>query len=255
MCIQFKDDMNKKRFWFLFLVLGIYLITISFPIYLLTNDIYVRAIVMLSLRSAYLVFIILFSIFAKLIKGYNGSNRLKNILLLLPVFVVAFMDLFYWGVISHSTFSVSGGLLLGLKIATIIVTVLEEELLFRLVVQKNLMIGHKIIRILISASIFAFAHIFTILFGGFPTIYPIELLQLIVLFVIGIILGFLYEYTNNIFVPISFNLIYSFCTDLLFHNSFFEASYKYYITICSFLLFGVAYLHIFYFLMLKKENR
>ena len=221
----------------------------------MTNDIYVRAIVMLSLRFAYLVFIILFSIFTKLARRYNGSTNIKNVFLLIPLFAVAFMDLFYWGVISRSSFSVSWDALVGLKIATIIVTVLEEEVLFRLVVQKNIMLGHKIIRILVSASIFAVAHIFTILFDGYPSIYPVELLQLIVLFGIGMFLGFLYEYTNNLLVPISFNLIYSFCTDLLFHNSFHGVSYKYYITIGSFLLFGAAYLLIFYFLMLKKENR
>lgn len=247
--------MNKKRFWFLFLVLSVYIIVIAFPIYLITNDIYVRAIVMLSLRSAYLIFIILFSLFSKLAKTYNGTPRTRNFFLLLPIFAVAFMDLFYWGVVSKSTFSLDSGALLGLKIATIIVTVLEEEILFRLVVQKNIMLRHKIIRILISATIFALAHIFNILFDTFPVIYPIELLELIVLFVIGVILGFLYEYTNNILIPISFNLIYSFCTDLLFRNLFFGANYKYYITIGAFLLFGIAYLHIFYFLMLKKENR
>lgn len=245
--------MNKKRFWLLALVLGVYLIVIAFPIRFMTNDIYVRAIVMLSLRSAYLVFIILFSIFSKLAKRYNGKTNIKNVFLLSPLFLVAFMDLFYWGVISRSSFSATWDALTFIKIATIVVTVLEEEILFRLVVQKNIMLGHKTIRILISALVFAVAHVFTIVFD--PSFHPVELLQLLVLFVIGVILATLYEYTNNIMVPITFNLIYSFCTDLLFHNSFNGVSYKYYITIGAFLLFGSAYLHIFYFLMLKKENR
>lgn len=247
--------MNKKTFWLLFIALGVYLITIAFPIYLITGDIATRMIVMLSLRSAYLVFIILFSIFTKLAKRYNGSSRIKNILLLSPLFLVAFMDLFYWGVVTHSKISFGDGLLTGLKIATILVTVLEEEILFRLVVQKNIMLGHKIIRILISASIFALAHIFNILFAFYPVIYPVDLLQLIVLFSIGVILGFLYEYTNNIIVPISFNLLYSFCTDFFFHNSFVGVGKEYFFTIGGFLLFGAAYLCIFYFLILKKENR
>ena len=248
--------MKNKRFWLLALVLGIYLIVISFPVYLMTNDVHVRLIVMLSLRTAYLIFIIVFSIFLKLLKSYYGKTRLFNILLLSPLFLVAFMNLFYWLVVTKSNLPLNTDATLNvLKIFLIIVTVAEEEILFRMVVQKNIVLGHKIIRIVITAAIFAFAHIFTILFEGYPIVHPIELLQLIVLFAIGLILGILYEYTNNLVVPITFSLIYSFCTDFLAKNTFLEADYKYYITIAAFLLFASAYINAFYFLMLKKENR
>ena len=96
--------MEKRKFWNIFIILAVYIVTISFPIYLLTNDIYVRAGVMLGLRTAYLIFIILFSIFSKLAKSYNGKPNYKNMFLLMPLFIVAFMNIFYWGVVVHSSF-------------------------------------------------------------------------------------------------------------------------------------------------------
>lgn len=255
--------MEKRKFWNLFIILAVYIVTISFPIYLLTNDIYVRAGVMLGLRTAYLIFIILFSIFSKLAKSYNGKPNYKNMLLLMPLFIVAFMNIFYWGVVVHSSFdtifkklSAEGNRSLEIMmLSSILVTVAEEELLFRYIIQKNLTIGHKILRIIITASIFAGCHVFNLLasYGGiFP---PIELLQILLVFGIGIILGFLFEYTNNIFVPIIFSLIYALCTDLLFPVEFNGVHYSYYVTVGSFALGAAAYLLIYYFVMLKKENR
>lgn len=255
--------MEKRRFWNLFILLAVYIVTISFPIYLLTQDIYVRAGVVLGLRAAYLVFIILFSIFTKLAKSYSGKTNLKNLFLLLPLFFVAFMNLFYWGVVTRSNFDTifqkfSGGGNKSLEIMmlfSILITVAEEELLFRYIIQKNLTVGHKILRITISASIFAGCHVFNLLTAHGGIFPPVELLQILLVFGIGIILGFLFEYTNNIFVPILFSLIYALCSDMFIPIAFQGAQPSYFITISCFAVGAAAYILIFYYLMLKKENR
>ena len=255
--------MEKRRFWNLFILLAVYVVTVSFPTYFLwTNNMYTIKGIELGMRVAYLVFIILFSIFTKLAKSYNGKPNYKNLFLLLPLFFVAFMNLFYWTVITRSNFdSIVDKITNGdrmfeiMTLACIIVTVAEEELLFRYIIQKNLTVGHKILRITISASIFAGCHIFNLIsfYGGlFP---PIELLQILLVFGIGIILGFLFEYTNNIFVPITFSFIYALCNDMIIPVAFSNVHYSYYITISCFAIGAAAYLLIFYFLMLKKENR
>ena len=64
----------------------IYLIIICFPTYLFTNDLYVIQGVELGLRTAFLVFVILFSIFTKIAKSYTGKTRFSNLFLLLPLF-------------------------------------------------------------------------------------------------------------------------------------------------------------------------
>ena len=190
---------------------------------------------------------------------------MKKEFLLLPVFFVAFINIFYISVVMQTQFEnpfammvVDGELnvLALLKLLTIIVTVVEEELLFRYIIQRNLTFGHKLVRITVTAAIFAACHFFVMLYDGLGTINPLDLFEIIFVFGIGIILGFLYEYTNNIAVPIAFNLIYSLCNYMLYKVSISNTtSWQYYLTISLFTIYAAGYLLIFYFLMLKRENR
>ena len=256
--------MDRRKFWYLFAAGIIYLALISFPTYLFTEDLYVLYGVELGLRAAYLVFIILFSIFTKIAKTYNGKTKITNFFLLLPLFFVAFFNLFYLAVVTRSSipnpleavFNNEGNnTLIILKFVCIIITVVEEELLFRYIIQRNLAIGHKIVRILVTSAFFAASFFFKMLYDARGIIVPINLLSIFVIYGIGIILGFLYEYTNNIIVPIAFSLIYAICNEMLYEITFEVATTKYYLTLLFFTLGASAYLAIFYFLMLKKENR
>ena len=245
------------------IALLIYLVIISFPTYLFTNDLYILYSLELGLRAAFLVFIILFSIFTKIFKTYTGKTRFSNLFLLLPLFFVAFFNLFYLTIVARSSisnpfevlFSDGNNTLEILKFSLIVVTVIEEELLFRFIIQRNLEVGHKLYRILITAAIFTVCHFFTMLYDWQGKIVPMELLGLIFLFGIGIILGFLYEYTNNIVVPITFSLIYTICNEMIYRISYVDAKADYYITLGCFVAGAAAYLLIFYFLMLKREYR
>ena len=256
--------MRNKSFWYIFIAVAIYLVLISFPTYLFTSDLYVLYGVELGLRSAYLIFIILFSIFTHLAKTYNGKTKLSNFFLLLPLFFVAFFNLFYLAVVTRSNipnpldavFNNDGNnTLIILKFVCLLIMAVEEELLFRYILLRNLKIGHKIVRILVTSAIFALCYFFKMLYDARGIIVPINLLSIIVIFGIGIILGFLYEYTNNIFVPIAFSIIYAICNEMIYEITFEVATPKYYLTVLFFILGTAAYISIFYFLMLKKENR
>lgn len=256
--------MKNKNILYISITMLIYLIIISFPTYVFTNDLYVIQGVELGIRSAFLVFVILFSIFTKIAKSYTGKTRFSNLFLLLPLFFVAFTNLFYLGVVSNSSFTNPFDTIFNndgnntleiLRFLTIIVTVLEEEILFRYIIQRNLTIGHKIFRILTTAAIFAGCHFFTMLYDGRGVIAPIELIEVALFFGVGIILGFLYEYTNNIFVPITFNLIYSISNKMLFKVSLSDIPTKYFITVSIIAASAALYLVIFYFFMLKREKR
>ena len=256
--------MRSKRFWNLFIALIIYVVIISFPTYLFTTDPVVKYSVEVGLRSAYLIFIIIFSLLTKIAKTYNGKTRFINLFLLLPLFFVAFFYLFYWGVVTQSVipnpmdtiFNPNGDNTVEiLEFSAILLTVAEEELLFRFILQRNLLTGHKIARIAITSAIYAVCHFFFMLYHSSGIINPIELLELIFIYGVGIILGFLYEYTNNIAVPITFSLIFTMCKRLINEVNFATASWKFYLTLSLFAVYAIAYLLIFYFLMLKKENR
>ena len=257
--------MKSKKIFYLGIILTIYLLVISFPTYLFTKDMYVIKGVELGLRGAYLIFIILFSYFSPLRKMYTGKTRIWNLLLLLPLFFVAFMNLFYLGVVTGSSYESifvqlqndGEKISLVLTLLIVIVTAVEEEFLFRYVMQKNVTMAHKMVRILVTSAFFAASHFFIILYDGRGIINPINLISILLVFGIGIILGILYEYTNNLVVPITFNLIYSICScnDFYYSPTIAHASYQYYITISLFSLGAAIYILIFYFFMLKRENR
>ena len=256
--------MRNKKFWPLFIVIAIYVLFISFPTYLFTTNAIVKYSVEVGLRSAYLVFIILFSIFTKIAKPYTGKTRYINILLLLPVFFVAFFYLFYWGVVTKSSipnpfapvFASNGNNTKEiLEFTAIVLMVVEEEILFRYLLQKNILMGHKIVRILITSAAFTLCHFFFMLYHFNGIIDAIELIELLFIFGIGFILGFLYEYTNTLVVPITFSLIFSICKRLLPMVNFASADWKFYLTLSLFTVGTAAYLLVFYFVILKRENR
>ena len=256
--------MRNKKFWYLFLVIAIYVVIVSFPTYLITTNAIIKYSVEVGLRTAYLIFIILFSIFTKIAKPYTGKTRYLNIIILLPIFFVAFFYLFYWGVVTQSSISGifdpifnSNGNNTGeiLEFTAIVLMVVEEEILFRFLLQKNILMGHKIVRILITSAAFTLCHFFFMLYHFNGIINPIELIELVFIFGVGFILGFLYEYTNNLAVPIIFSLIFQIWKRLLPMVTFATADWKFYVTLSSFTVFAAAYLLIFYFVILKRENR
>ena len=256
--------MNNKKGIYILIILLIYLAIISFPTYLFTSDSYVLYGVELGLRIGYLIFIIIFSLLTKMFKTYTGRTRFSNLFLLLPLFFVAFFNVFYLAVVTGSSipnpldavFNSNGNNTLEiLKFVSIVVMVVEEELLFRFLIQRNITFGHKIVRIFITSALYALAYFFAMLYDMRGIINPIELISIIFVYGIGVILGFLYEYTNNVIVPITFSMIFTICNEMLYKVSLSNASYKYYITVSCFFVGAALYLAIFYFFMLKRENR
>ncbi len=258
---------KKMKLLYIIIALVAYVVTITFPVYAFTNDMLVIRIVELSLRAAFLIFIILFSYFTRLAKSYTGATRYSNLFLLLPIFFVAFTNIFYLGVIQGKTsvYNPFTDVLNTLKFSSLVVTAIEMEILFRFIIQRNLTLSHKIVRILVAAAIYAITSIVIVFYsdmyfnsdtGRIVFMNPIDLLEVVFQFGIGIILGFLYEYTNNLAVPISFNIIYTLSNQILFKVRLSDnPHWSYYLTISLIAAFAISYLCIFYFLMLKKENR
>lgn len=259
--------MKNKKALYIGIALLIYIIIVSFPTYLIVkDDIVLRYSIEVGLRTAYLIFIILFSIFTKIAKSYTGKTKFWNMLLLAPLFFVAFFNLFYWEVVCHLPFGTMGEQIKDifyrdgvnsfqiLRFVCIIITVVEEELLFRYILQRNLLLGHKVIRILVTSAIFTGCHFFTMLYDAAGLIQPWQLIELIFVFGVGIILGFLYEYTNNIIYPIAFSFIYSLCAGLV-PIEISHVDWTYYLTAGCFAAFAILYINMFYFFMIKKENR
>ena len=259
--------MKNKNILYISIALVIYVLFISFPTYLFVDDIETRYIVEIILRSVYLVFIVLFSIFTKLAKSYNGKTKWINMLILLPLFFVAFFNMFYLRVVAGSTteslwsniskvfYSEGVNTYEILRFVSIVLTVVEEEILFRFLLQKSLNLGHKFVRIAITAAVFTACHFFTMLYDAAGNIEPLQLLVLIFIFGIGMILGVLYEFTNNIYYSMVFNMIFSLQASIFPIMLVTTHGYPVYLTASLFAVGSAAYICLFYFVILKKEQR
>lgn len=260
--------MKNKNILYITIALVIYVLIISFPTYLFCPDdqdlCYMIEII---LRTVYLVFIVLFSIFTMLAKSYTGKTKWLNMLILSPVFVVAFFNIIYFRV-TGSSVETLGHMISNvfysdgvntheiLRFVSVIITVVEEEILFRFLLQRNLNLGHKFVRISITAAVFAVCHFFTMLYDGYGKIEnPLQLLEILFVFGIGIIIGVLYEYSNNIFYSMTFNMIFSLCVRVFPISLTTSVGYNIYIASLIFGAFAAAYLCLFYFVILKKDQR
>ena len=260
--------MKNKNILYITIALVIYVILISFPTYLfIKDDPDLCYLIEIILRSVYLVFIILFSIFTKLAKSYTGKTRWLNMLILLPLFFVAFFNVFYLRVVAGSSIEslwsnitkvfYSDGVNTHeiLRFSSVVITVVEEEILFRFLLQKNLSLGHKFVRIAITAAVYTACHFFGMLYYGYGHIDPLQLLELLFVFSIGMILGVLYEYSNNIYYSMGFNMIYSLQASIFPIAITTTVGYKIYLTSALFAVGAAAYICLFYFVILKKEQR
>ena len=258
---------KQKKLLYIGIALVAYILVIAFPIYPITNDVLTINIVMLSLRVAYLIFIIVFSILTKIAKSYTGQTKLSNLFLLLPLFFVAFTHIFYLGAIKGSVtvYNPFSDAINSLRFFSLMVACVEAEILFRFIIQKNLTLGHKLVRILVAAAIYALTLLSITFYSELSFnpetqtisfMAPIDAIEVVFQFGIGIILGFLYEYTNNLVVPITFSIVYTISNQILFPLRLSSnPEWPFYVTITLMGVFAAAYLCIFYFLMLKKENR
>ena len=259
--------MKNKNILFITISLVVYVLLISFPTYLFTDDPIILFTVEVIIRSVFLVFIVLFSIFTKLAKSYTGKTKWMNMLILLPLFFVAFFNVFYLRVVTGSSVDGFWNSLISifdpknertfeiLRFVAIVITVVEEEILFRFLLQKNLNLGHKFVRIAITAAVFTACHFFGMLYDGYGVINPLQLLELLFVFGIGMILGVLYEYTNNIYYSMSFNMIFSLQASIFPIALAYSSGYKIYLTSALFAIGAAAYICLFYFVILKKEQR
>lgn len=231
-------------------LLCVYLAVAFFPFYLIPiSDFWVKLIGII-LRVAYVVFITIY------LNKYGvfkiGEFKLVNTLILIPCFVACFSNiivgLFSGEVVASPDFS-----LFYLDVIFTILTVVCEELIFRMAGFKLFENQKPILRILYTSLIFGAVHLLNFL-GSWN---PIVFVQAIYTFGIGLILGLLYEYGGNIILPILFHLLFN-----LFNNDLFEKIYivtsdfnYYLINVLIGVICGVYCLLMYLFVFRKKEGK
>ena len=251
--------MERKRFWDIVILLLVFVVSVSFPIGSITNDVDIIIGVKSGILAAFIVFAILFIHFTGIAHLFQGKTRIKNMFLLSPLFLVAFCNLFFFIVFQPGSLGkgTTWNLTLFLAIILSLLTAVSEELVFRFAIQKNLRIQSKFLKIFIASSLFALCHVLTVVSGwnlAKPATWNwFDLTMIVYVFFIGICLGVLYEYTNNIVLPIAFHFIFNFINDNLFYVESWTLPYLF--NCLGFAAFGIAYICLFYFVFTKREDR
>lgn len=174
-----------------------------------------------------------------------------NMILFIPVFVLCFSNFF--NLLNPSNrfeFSFSINLLLSILLSFCVA--FNEEYLFRSVIIDNIENSEiPFVKIIISASIFAACHLTTF----FSTFNPVDLIQVVYTFGLGIVLGMIYVYTESLWYCVLFHFAYNMINnDFAQFIKYEKIDYLYFLINAIVGLIVGVYLVIIYFLKLRRTK-
>ena len=174
-----------------------------------------------------------------------------NMILFIPVFVLCFSNFFnLLNPNNYFEFIFSINFLLGILLSFCVA--FNEEYLFRSIIIDNIENSEKpFVKVIISASIFAACH----LTSFFSTFNPIDLIQVVYTFGLGIVLGMIYVYTESLWYCVLFHFAYNLVnSDFAQFIKYPNVDYLYYLINASVGLIVAVYLVVIYFLFLRKTK-
>ena len=221
----------------------------TFPVNYFVHDLFWYYLIEALLMLAVLLFILFYENRHPEINPPKKEFILFNFLLLLPSVLIAFSNFFY-AVIFQEPISVSFGLYSIPHAAFIILNVVVEEFVFRKHLLGNLTHPKKIVRIVISAGIFALCHL-TYFLSSFN---PLDLVIVAYSFGLGMVLGLVYCYAHSLIACIGLHLMFNLFNDFLFEHLFYvhNTLWYYLINVLLAIIVGV-YLLLVYLLELRKS--
>jgi len=195
----------------------LYIVVISFPFDLfIKNELWLNLSNLL-LRVVYLIFVFIYikkeGLFAK------RTGNCKDFILFAPFFIATFSNFIYL-IFNKSAFNSLGYSNFNFIIVfNIFLLALIEEIVFRMLIQNNLPIKNKFLKILVAAGIFGAFHLLNLINGFNLLIF----VQMIYTFALGMVVGLIYEYTYSLLYVFiyhfAFNLLNSYLFGLVAENS------------------------------------
>lgn len=224
----------------------VFLFLVAFPFDLFIKNNFYILLAQIIVRLVFIIFIFLFS------KKYMRKIefKLKKLdLFFLPLIVILFCN-FYYLAITNNGFNIRYDNLFFIRLISIIFISISEELLFRNLILNNLSFKSKLVNIIISSLIFALYH----LVYFFSSFNPFDLLIVLYTFGLGMILGFIYEYSNNFLYIILYHFLFNFINEFLYSYMIINENITYFIingVVVS--LFGFIYLLLIYLFVYKNR--
>jgi membrane protease YdiL (CAAX protease family) len=206
------DKTSKKRWYDIALLIALFLLTSSLPFSLFIANAEIAYWLKVSLRILFLVFAY-FYIKKNSLEKPRLSKPGKECFLFLPFILICFSNFFAAWIDNQTVNTVSSPLPL-LKDALFYMLVsLGEELVFRVVLFSEFKKGHSFWKaVLLSSIIFALPHLLNA--SSWATL-GMAAIQTVYSFLLGILLCFLYETSNNIILPIVLHFLFDFMNDAL----------------------------------------
>ena len=247
----------RFRFLDLFLFALLFIFVNSFPVDLLP----IAPIWQLTLQICFRALLLGYDIYLLWkfrINIFKFANY-KRGLLFLPFILICFSNIIAAGIAGREFVLLADQTFLPLIILYHLLGVIIEEFLFRLFIQSSLVFASSIKRIVVSASIFALFHFLNIVDVSSVSGLIDVLTQVVYAFGLGLLLGFIYEYTYSIPLCIGFHFMFNFFNTIfvrhIYSINFIDAELTFYLTsVVVGVIVGV-YALLIYLFVLKKNER
>lgn len=242
---------NRRIFYSTLIILFVFLIAVSFPFSLFIKDSYISSLCTMGLKIAFIVFTF-FYIQKEGLDTVKFKKPKVDHLLFLPFLLAAISNIIYCLIDNSPVVSSINYIYLLKQLPLVLVTVVAEELVFRVVIYGYYEGSYtKIVAVIIASAIFGSIHILNI--NSLASI-PYCLVQAIYTFGLGLVLSLMYAYSKNFIYPLAFHFLFNFINDeLTTHLFIYDWNLKFYIVNASIAILLVIYGYICYRILDKKE--
>lgn len=245
----------KFRFSDLLIFALLFIFVAAFPVDLFKIDASYKLLIQISLRLL-ILFYYIYVCFVNRINIFKFQN-LKRALLFIPFLLACFSNLIAFGLDGSQTVGItmtSG--YLSLLIIYHFLGAVVEEFLFRFFIQSALVRVGSIKRILYGAAIFALFHLLNMVnistVDGLVTV----LIQVAYNFGLGILLGFIYEYTYSLPICIFVHFAFNFFNTVLYkYMGCVTSNFAFYLTAVVIALVLAIYTFLIYWFVLRRNDR
>lgn len=243
---------NKRKLYASLIILFVFLIAVSFPFPLFIKDGYIASLCTMGLKIIFIVFAFIYMHKEDLNPVKFNKPKVTH-LLFLPFLLAAASNIIYCLIDRSNLVSSINYIYLLKQLPLVIVTVVAEELVFRVVLLGYFEgIYNRITAILIASAIFGSIHLFNI--NSLASI-PYCLIQALYTFGLGLVLSIMYSYGKNFIYIVIFHFLFNFINNELATSLFiYDWNLMFYIVNASIAILLVIYGYFCYRILDKKED-
>ena len=247
----------KFRVTDLLIFILLFVFVSAFPVELFNISVFYQLLIRIGLRLLILIYYIYicFTNRINIFKFYNW----KRMVLFIPFLLACFSNLIAAGIDgAYPGYTTMSDAIFSMLIIYHFLGAIVEEFLFRLFIQNALVNAGSIKRILFSAAIFALFHLLNVVNVSTVDGLIDVSIQVAYNFGLGILLGFVYEYTYSLPAAIVLHFLFNFFNTVLYQYlgcDMLTSNFAFYMTAVVIAVVLAAYIFLIYKFVLRKYSR